>query len=128
MSSISSGSRGACSSLTAHSELGVRQGGAASTGTLLRDAGDEGPEEAAESVVVPLQDPDHLLRGDGRNVLDADVVVGDEGDVDAAQLQLQGQDHLGVLRHADDVPSLCSVEGALGPRREKGTLTQETCP
>src|SRR5438874_13101522 len=132
MSSISSSSLGACSALTGgirrlegrlgSSKLGIRQGARARTGTLRRDARDQLAEEAPEGIVVVLQDPDHLLRGDGGGALDADVVVRDERDVEAAQLQLPGEDDLGVLGHADDVPPLRSVESALGPRRETRTL------
>src|SRR5437868_970373 len=100
MSSSSSSSLAACSALTTGSELGVRQGAPARAGTLRRDAGDQLAEEAPEGIVVALQDPDHLLGGDGGNALDADVVVRDERDVEAAQLQFPGEDHLGVLGHA----------------------------
>src|SRR5439155_6944711 len=125
MSSISSSSLATGSVLTegmrrregrlGGSKLGVRQGAPARTGTRNWDPGDQFGEEAPEGIVVVLQDPDHLLGCDGGNTLDADVVVGDERDVEAAQLQLPGEDHLGVLGHADDVPPLRCVESTLGP-------------
>src|SRR5258708_40234437 len=114
MSSSSSSSLAACSTLTpltTRSELGIRQGAPARAGTLRRDAGDQLAEEAPEGIVVALQDPNDLLGGDGGNALDADVVVRDERDVEAAQFQFPGEDHLGVLGHADDVPPLRGEEG-----------------
>ena len=49
---------------------------------------------------------------DRRDALDADVVVGDQRDVRVAELQLAGEQRLGVLGHVDDLPA-----GGREPRR-----------
>src|ERR671936_2381647 len=79
------------------------------------DLRDDGEEQLAQLHVVLVEDGYHLFMGDGWRSLDADVVVGDHGDVRVAELELAAEVPLRIGGHVDDVPA-CSLEPfRLGP-------------
>ena len=58
-------------------------------------------------------------------LVDARVVVGDEGDVDDRHPELAAQPRLGVLGHVDDLPARVGEPLRFGLGREAGTLDHD---
>src|SRR5581483_5671056 len=79
----------------------------------------------AQPRVVPGEDADDLLVGDGWNALHADVVVRDERDVRVADLELAGEHGLRVLGHVDHLPAGGGEPRRLGPGREARALDHD---
>jgi len=85
--------------------------------------GQEGEEEILELGVVLGEDPHDLGVGDGLDpghALQADVVVGDQRDVDVAELELAGQQGLGVAGHVDDLPAVAPGTSGSRPGSRSG--------
>src|SRR5580692_11342237 len=71
-----------------------------------RDLRDDLADGGADAVVVFGEHLEDVFGGHGPEVevaLEADVVVGDESDVDVAHLELTREIGFGILRHVDDV-------------------------
>ena len=106
-------------------EAGTLEGGGAGAGALLGNARQEGEQEVLELGVVLLEHPHDLgvaHRLDPGHALQADVVVGDQRDVHVAELELAGEQGLGVAGHVDDLPAVALEPAGLGPGREAGAL------
>ena len=91
----------------------------------LGHARQEGEQEVLELGVVLLEHPHDLGVGhrlDPGHALQADVVVGDQRDVHVAELELAGEQGLGVAGHVDDLPAVALEPPGLGPGGEAGAL------
>src|SRR6266540_6518795 len=78
---------------TSHLEAGAGKGVRADAGTLARHRGDQCEQQAPELAEVLLEHPHDLGMGDRldpTHTFETDVVVGDQRDVDVADLQLAG--------------------------------------
>src|SRR5581483_4478683 len=104
---------------------------AAPAGASAGQAWDHGEDQLAHSGDVLREDAQHLFVGHRRDALlplESNVVVGNQGDVGVAELQLARQNAFRVLGHVDHLPALAGVPPALGAGGETRPTTTTVPP
>src|SRR5581483_4953465 len=110
------------------SELRAGESGGARTGAFSGDLRHGVEDDVFQTGVVGVENADDLVgadRGEAGFALDANVVIGDERNVDITDLELPREDDFRVLGHVDDLPTLRAEPPALRPSAEARTLDHD---